>query len=99
MGSGIGRLALDSTIEQKLSLLVLTAISFVDQGQSPNHKAPSSNALGGLHRDPEALLRIKVRLDSGDDAFGDLVLNGEDVIEVPVVPLGPDVIARLGVNY
>src|SRR3954465_5757133 len=98
MGSGIGRLVLDSTIEQKLSLLVLTAISFVDQGQSPDHKTPSSNALGGLHRGPEALLRIEVRLERGDDALGDLVLNGEDVIEVPVVPLGPDVIARLGVN-
>ena len=54
-----------------------------------------SGRLGG---GAEPLLGIEVRLDRGDDALGDLVLDGEDVAQLAVVSLGPDVLAGLGVD-
>ena len=36
------------------------------------------------------LCRQEFRPDAADDACGDFVLNGEDVAEVAVVPLGPE---------
>src|ERR1700732_2210795 len=38
------------------------------------------------------------RLDCACNALGDLVLNGEDIGEVPVIPLGPDVRSGSCVN-
>ena len=42
------------------------------------------------------LLGIEVRLDRGDDALGDVVLHGEQVLQHAVVAIGPDVLAGLG---
>ena len=39
-----------------------------------------------------------IGLDGGDDADGDLVLQLEDVVERPVIALGPDVGAGLGLD-
>ena len=36
---------------------------------------------------------VELRFDGGDNALGDLVLDGEDVGEVAVVALCPDVVA------
>ena len=42
---------------------------------------------------PKALGRVEVRLDRGDDRFGDLVLHGKYVGDVAVVALGPQMAA------
>ena len=44
---------------------------------------------------PGMLGRQEFRPDAADDACGDLVLDGEDVVEVAVVPLGPEMGCRL----
>ena len=51
---------------------------------------PGVEALGRLARGASALPAVERRLDRRRDARGDLVLYGEDVGEVAVVTLGPE---------
>jgi hypothetical protein len=39
-----------------------------------------------------------VGLHRGHDPFGDVILNGEDVLQLAVVLLGPDMLAGFGVD-
>ena len=40
----------------------------------------------------------ELRLDGGDDFLGDLVLEFEDVRQVAIITVGPDVVVRRGVD-
>ena len=60
----------------------------------PHHEAPCVEALGRLALRSETLRGVKVRLDRGDNAFGDLILKGEEIHELAVVALGPHLQSR-----
>src|SRR6266568_8635242 len=94
----IARLNPDGALQQGLRLLVLPVADPVDQADRVDDETPSVDALGRLVRRPDALLRIEMRLDGGDDVPGNLILDGEDVAQLAVVPLRPDVLARRCVN-
>ena len=59
---------------------------------------PQASRLSG-DRLLEALVLggVEPRLDRGDDALGDLILEGEEIGELDVVALGPDLEAGRGV--
>ena len=46
-----------------------------------------------MRRGAKIFRRVELRLDRGDDSFGDLVLNREHVGEIAVVAFRPDVAA------
>ena len=56
------------------------------------------DVVGRRLRDRLALLRQQLDLELLDDRVGDLVLDGEDVGQVAVVAVGPDVPAGLAVD-
>src|SRR5215218_3328744 len=98
VGSGVGRLERDRPAEERLRRHVLLAVELVQHHDGARHEAPGVDAVRRLRGDPEALLDVEVRLDRRDDALGDLVLDGEEVAELAVVAVGPDVLAGLGVD-
>ena len=83
----------DGMPQQRLRLLILTLANPVDEADRADDEAPGVDALGWLVRRPAAFLRVEVRLDRGDDVPCDFVLDGENVAQLSVVPLGPDVFA------
>jgi hypothetical protein len=92
MRFGIARLDLGGALEQGASFLILPAADPVDQADGADDKTPGINAQGWLIRRSDSLLRVKVRLDRGDHILGDFILDREDVAQLAVVPLGPDVL-------
>src|SRR5205085_4596303 len=75
---------------------IFVAGALADEGQRANHALPGVETLGWLALAANLLGRIKLRLDRRDHALGDLVLYREDVREIPIVTLSPEVISRLG---
>src|SRR3546814_4580246 len=62
------------------------------------HESPGIDAVRLLAGGAEALLGVELRLHRGHDVLGDVVLDGEDVLQLAVVLLGPEVLAGLGVD-
>jgi len=96
--AGIGRLGRDSAAEQRLRLLILLALDLADEAERAHDEPPRIDAVGRLARGAVALFGIKVRLDRGDDALGNVVLHREDVMQVAIVFLGPDMLAGFRVD-
>ena len=59
--------------------------------QPPHHQIPGVEAFRRLAAGPEILRRVDLRLDGGDDGVGDLVLYRENVGQLAVVTLRPEV--------
>jgi hypothetical protein len=55
---------------------------------------PCAQVVGALRPCPLALCLAELGLDRADQCCRDFVLHGEDVFQVPVVALRPDMIAR-----
>ena len=68
------------------------------QAHGADDEPPGVDAVRLLARGAKPFLGIEMRLDRGDDLLGDVVLDGEDVLQLAVVFLGPDVLAGLGVD-
>src|SRR5215471_12663881 len=64
-----------------------------DGRQSSDHALLGIKAFGWLSPAAGVFCRVQLGLDRRHDPFGDLVLHGEDVAEIAVVALGPNVIA------
>src|SRR5262249_5940952 len=77
---------------------VFVAGALADQRQRANHALPGVEAVGRLALAANLLGRVQFRLDRRDHPLGDLVLGRENVGQVTVVTLGPDVIADLGLD-
>ncbi len=69
-----------------------------EQGVCLNHRLPSAEILrrAGLRADTLGLQEL--RLDCSDNLPGDFVLQGEDVCQIAVVAVGPDVVIRRGID-
>ena len=98
MGVGIAGIELDRPLEQAQRPGVVLAVAAVVQ-----HLA-GEDALVGRHvvgRQPGGAVARR-RLDPPGQGRGDrgrdLVLDGEDVLEVAVVALGPEVVVGLGID-
>src|SRR5215469_11591437 len=98
MRLGITGLNFDGAPQQCPCLLIWPLVSPVDKSQRSNNETPRVDALRRLARRPDTLLLVQVRLDRSDDVPGDLILHGEDVTQIAVVPFRPDVLPGLGVN-
>ncbi len=66
--------------------------------QPPHHQIPGVEAFRRLAAGPEVLRRVDLRLDGGDDGVGDLVLYRENVFQLVVVTLRPEVSAGSNVT-
>ena len=51
-----------------------------------------------LHRGSLRFNRVHLPRDGRDHEFRDVVLNLEDIAQVPIIPLGPDMLARIGLD-
>jgi hypothetical protein len=60
-------------------------------GQRPHHQIPSIEAAGRLASGAKIFRGVELWLNRGDDGFGDLVLNRENVGKFAVVAFRPDV--------
>jgi hypothetical protein len=89
----IERIDLDRTRQQAPCFLVVPPAGAVQQADGAHDETPCIDALWGASGGAQAFLGIEVRLDSCNDARRDLVLHCEDVVQVAVVALGPDVLA------
>ena len=69
----------------------------VDIGHRLHDEAPGVERVRRPALDALVLGGVEPRLDRGDDALGDLVLQGEEVRHVGVVAMGPDLQAGRGV--
>ena len=98
MGFRIGRFDVDRPPQQSPRLLILSAANAVDQADRTDDEAPGVDAVGRMVGGTDALLRVEVGLDGSDNVAGDLILHGEDVAQLAVVPLGPDMLASRGVD-
>jgi hypothetical protein len=85
-------------VKKGLRLLILPSFHSVDQAHGPNDEAPGIDAVRLLIRRPEPFLCIEVRLHRGDNPFGDVILNVEDILHLTVVLFGPDVLPGLSVD-
>jgi hypothetical protein len=65
---------------------------------SPNEVVVGLGVHLAAHRQARLLAAREVHLESLHDAARDFVLHREDILEIPVVALGPDVAAALGVD-
>ncbi len=65
--------------------------------QRPHHEIPGVHAARCLLLRAKAFGGIELRLDRGDDGFGDLVLHGEHVGDIAVEAFRPEMAAGGGV--
>src|SRR5919106_2851114 len=98
MGPGIVLLHRDGATEKSLSFQVLLALHLVDHAQGADDEPPGIDAVRLFARGPKTLLGVEEGLHRGHDPFGDVILNGEDVLQLAVVLLGPDMLAGFGVD-
>ena len=83
-----------SPVEERLRLdvpLVIELVSVHHHGASD--EPPGVDAVGRLRGGTKALLDVEVRFDDRHDALSDLVLDGEEVAQLTVIALGPDVLS------
>jgi hypothetical protein len=83
----------DRPVEQDERVPAALARELGAQEQSAHDALPRVEALRRLAAGPGMLGGQELGPDAADDAGRDLVLDGEDVVEAPVVALGPEVVA------
>ena len=64
----------------------------------PEEGVVSRHVVGGSALEQDLLLRREDSRERGGDLLRNLRLDGEDVRDVPVIGLGPDLNVRAGVN-
>src|SRR3546814_5123012 len=88
----VARLHRDGAPEQTAGFLVLSALHLVDEAKRTHHESPGIDAVRLLAGGAEALFGVELGLHRGHDVLGDVVLDGEDVLQLAVVFLGPEMI-------
>src|SRR5499426_2780475 len=88
----------DRALAERLGSRVSSARALADIGQRARHTLPGVEALRRLALTAEVFRGIELRLDRCHDALGNLVLDGKEVGQLAVVPVGPYVSARDRVN-
>src|SRR5271169_780570 len=93
MAGGKVRIEPNRLAEKAESDLVLLRCVFVEVPEAALVRLPSVKAFGRLAQHALLLGLGQCGFDDPGDARGDLVLDGKDVAEVAVVPVGPDMSA------
>src|SRR6266568_3767236 len=93
--TGITRLERERLFEQGDRPLGFLWHRDVDERLSLQHKIIGIEAVGPFALDALDLSSPEARLDGADHAHCDLVLHRKDVVERPVIALGPEMIAGL----
>ena len=88
----------DCSPTQSFRFPIRLARSQTDAGKSADHAFPCVEAFWWLTPTADVLCRIKLWLDRRDYTFGNLVLDCEDVVEIAVIALGPQMIASRSVD-
>src|SRR5204863_5503717 len=78
---------------QSFRFAIRLARSQTNAGKSADNAFPCVEAFWWLTPTADVLCRIKLWLDRSDYTFGNLVLDREDVVEIAVIALGPQMIA------
>jgi hypothetical protein len=95
MGLGVTGVELDGAVHQDERLPGARLRVLAVEEHRPDKVLPGVQALGRLPLQALVLGSVDVRLDTPDHALGNLVLDGEDIVERPVVALRPEVSAAL----
>jgi hypothetical protein len=95
---GIVRVELDGPVDQHLRLVVVLQGRAVMQHLGGEHAFVGRHVVGGLADGALLGHRLQPAGQRRNDRGRDLVLDGEDVLELAVVALRPDVPVGLGVD-
>src|SRR4051794_1077100 len=69
-----------------------------DERQRADHALPGVEVVGWLVLTANLLSHIQLRFDCCDHTLGNLVLDGENVSEIAVVALGPDMVTGFSLD-
>src|SRR5437016_9572404 len=86
----------DRSPTQSFRFAIRLARSQTNAGKSADHAFPCVEAFWWLAPTADVLCRIKLWLNRGDYTFGNLVLDREDVVQIAIVALGPEMVASCG---
>ena len=92
------RLQCDRPPQERPRLHVLLAIELIQHHDGAGDQPPGVDAVRRLRGGTKALLHVEVGLDHRHHALGDVVLDGEEVAQLAVIALGPDVLAGFGID-
>ena len=98
MGGGETRINRDGAIEEPLGLTVVVLVELRQVPQTTVTQVPRIQVLGGLAPRALALDLRQFGFDRAGDGQGDLVLQVEDVCQLAVVALRPNVVAVAGID-
>ena len=98
MGVSILGIERDGAIEQPLRLGVVRSGRAMVQDLAGQHALVRRHALGRLALGALVTRRLDPSGQGGDDRGGHLVLDGEDVLELTVVALRPDMPVGFGID-
>ena len=98
VGVRIAGVELDRPLEQAQRPGVVLALAAMVQHLAGEDALVGRHVVGGQPGRAVARRRLDPPRQGGDDRGRDLVLDGEDVLEVAVVALGPEVVVGLGVD-
>ncbi len=95
---GIVRIELDCLLQQLLCPLLLFHAQPPQMRQRPHDQVPGLDAVGRLAAHARRLRHQDLRLDRADHAVGDLILKLENVGQLAIVSLGPQMSPVRGVD-
>ena len=98
MSERVIRLKCQCTFDERYGLARPFGHRRVSMGECLQHQVVSIEAVGPLSFGTLDLSLAHARLDRSHNAQGDLVLDSENIIERPIVTLGPKVRAALRLN-
>ena len=98
MGVGVVGIKLDRPAKRAKSLGVGFSVRPVMQDLAGQHVLVGRHVRGGLPLDPIVPRSLDAAKEGRRDGRGDLVLDGEDVLELAIVALGPDMGFGLAVD-
>src|SRR5947209_7608984 len=77
----------NSLLQELLGCIIVIARELHHERERLSDAAPGIQAARSLLASAVAFLRVETWLDGRDDVFSDLVLQGKDIVKLPVVLL------------
>ena len=98
VGRGECRILFDGALEKGQGPLTVLDLVLIGMPKAALIIFPGIEAFRRFAQRTLTLAAGQLRLDGGDDGMGQLVLDGEDVFQVAVIALGPDMLVLSSID-
>ncbi len=98
IGGGVVRVQVDRALKERGRLVVLVAARVRQELAAAQHVFVGREVVGGLREDAFPLEPGELHGSRADHASGDVVLHGENVLELGIIGFGPDMNAGPGLG-